>query len=151
MSPEDAAATKNKLHNMEMDLALKAQPQPGVDKILNTLKRRGKKMAILTRNDEKIGYITLKAAGLDHYFDLNSIIGRETCAPKPQPDGVHFLLDMWDAPRHLTLIIGDYLFDIQAGFKAGISTVHFDFRGKFLWPEFTNFGILQMKEILSMI
>ena len=110
----------------------------------------GKKLAILTRNGEEIGKATLKAAGLDHYFAEGMLIGRETCAPKPQPDGVHHLLKLWGADKSNTVIVGDYLYDIQAGFDAGIRTIHFDSQGLFPWPEYTHHKITRLQEINSL-
>jgi HAD superfamily hydrolase (TIGR01509 family) len=151
MSREDSVRARRRLHDLELELAYRAEPQPGVTDMLDMLVDKKRKLAILTRNDEDIGYATLKAAGLERYFDTNLVIGRETCAPKPQPDGVHYLLDLWQAPKNSTVIVGDYLYDIQAGFEAGISTVHFDRSGEFPWPRFTHFRITRIDDLLSMI
>lgn len=151
MPRAEAERARQRLHELEMELAYRAQPQPGAMEMLEALVTKKRNLAILTRNDEDIGHATLKAAGLDHYFDSQLVIGRETCAPKPQPDGVHYLLDIWQAPKSATVIVGDYLYDIQAGFEAGISTVHFDRLGKFPWPQYTHHCITSIEEILPMI
>lgn len=151
MHPEDAAQARARLHDLEMELACQAKPQPGLGHILDLLMGMGKKLGILTRNGEEIGHTTLRAAGLDRFFDREEVIGRETCAPKPYPDGVHYLMDRWNAPKESTLIVGDYLYDIQAGFEAGISTVHFDSLGEFRWPEYTHYRIRRMDQLLSMV
>lgn len=151
MNPAEAAAARARLHDLEMELAGQARPQPGVGRILDRLLDRGKKVGILTRNGEEIGHATLRAAGLNRYFDREEVIGRETCAPKPYPDGVHYLLGRWNAPKESTLIVGDYLYDMQAGHAAGISTVHFDSLGEFRWPEYTHYRIRRMDQLLSMM
>ena len=150
MSPEQADRTKSHLHEIEMELAYQAQPQPGVEVLLDTLRNSGKQLGILTRNGEEITHATLKAAGLSKFFNIDTIVGRDTCAPKPKPDGVHYLLDLWEAPRQQAVIVGDYLYDIQAGFDAGINTVHFDSVGQFLWPEFTHYRIQKLSDLVQL-
>lgn len=150
MPQDEARQTASALHDMEMELALLATPQPDAVMVLDALLEKGKKLAILTRNDEDIGRATLKAAGLDHYFPDEVIIGRETCAPKPLPDGVNHLLMLWGADRSDTVIVGDYLYDIQAGFEAGIHTVHFDFQGIFAWPEYTHHRVTRLQDIAQL-
>jgi HAD superfamily hydrolase (TIGR01509 family) len=150
MPRDQAEKMTQDLHDLEMDLAYLAKPQPDANMVLDALVASGKKLAILTRNGEEIGKATLKAAGLDHYFAEEMLIGRETCAPKPQPDGVHHLLNLWGADKSDTVIVGDYLYDIQAGFDAGIHTVHFDSQGLFPWPEYTHHKITRLQDINSL-
>ena len=151
MSPEQARRTHRQLHDLEMELAALATPQPGVFELLERLVDDGRRIGILTRNSEEIGYETLRAAGLSQFFPDKFVIGRETCAPKPQPDGVFHLLDLWSADPAETVIVGDYLYDIQAGHEAGIATVHFDSDGLFPWPQFTRHRVVRMAELLDRI
>ena len=146
-----AAEVTRKLHLLEMQLAREARPQPGVKSLLSRLRQAGKKLGILTRNGREIAHVTLAEAGLSSFFDKDSIISRDDCAPKPEPDGVHLLLDHWNAPREETVIVGDYLYDVQAGFEAGIRTVHFDSNGQFQWPQFTHHNITEISELHAMI
>ncbi|MXZ79847.1 MAG: HAD family hydrolase [Gammaproteobacteria bacterium] len=150
MTPDKAMAARRKLDQIETDLANRARPQPGIRLLLENLTGKGRKLAILTRNGERIGHLTLKAAGLDGFFDDEAVIGRETCAPKPDPAGVNHLLAMWNASRDTTLIVGDYLYDLKAGFDAGITTVHFDSTEAYSWPEYTHYRIARMDQLLTM-
>ncbi len=146
-----AAEAARQLHLLEMRLAREARPQPGVKDILTRLSQAGKKLGILTRNGREIAHATLAEAGLLSFFEKDSVISRDDCAPKPNPDGVHLLLDHWNAPREETIIVGDFLYDIQAGFDAGIQTVHFDSSGQFQWPQFTHYKITEISALHSMI
>jgi HAD superfamily hydrolase (TIGR01509 family) len=150
MPKDEAEAANQLLHDLEMDLAFQAQPQPQAKEVLQDLVDKGKELAILTRNGEEIGHATLKAAGLDEFFNHETIIGRDRCAPKPLPDGVFHLLNYWSAPKEKTVIVGDYLYDIQAGFDAGINTVHFDSTEVFQWPEYTHHKISRLKDISTL-
>ena len=151
MSAASAAEATQKLHLLEMRLAREAQPQPGVKDILTRLTEVGKRLGILTRNGREIAHTTLAEAGLSSFFEKDNVISRDDCAPKPNPDGVHLLLDHWNAPREETVIVGDFLYDIQAGFDAGIQTVHFDSSGRFEWPQFTHHKITEISALHSMI
>ncbi len=149
--PEDQAkAAIQMLHQLEMDLAYQAQPQPGVDSLLDQLIHKGKTLGILTRNGDKITHATLEAAGLSRFFEKRTIISRDSCLPKPNPDGVIHLLDLWQAEKDETVIVGDYLYDIEAGFKAGINTVHYDHQGVFAWPEFAHHKITRLDQLKAM-
>ena len=150
--PEDEAMDcGRRLHDLEMELAHQAKPQPGVFEVLDSLAQKDCRFGILTRNDEDIALATLEAAGLSGYFQEEAIVGRETCAPKPLPDGVHHLLNLWNAPKSETVMVGDYLYDIQAGFEAGVTTVHFDVHGDFSWPEYSHFCVNTLTELRSLV
>ncbi|MCY4150022.1 MAG: HAD family hydrolase [Gammaproteobacteria bacterium] len=151
MSDGEAAEIKRKLNKIETDLANQALPQPGIESLLSRLISRGCKVGILTRNDEQVARKTLRVAGLDAYFEDGAIIGRETCKPKPDPDGVLHLMEMWDATAESTLVVGDYLHDLKAGFAAGITTVHFDSSEMYEWPEYTHHRVPSIIQLLTMI
>jgi len=85
------------LFNIEMQIAAKATEQPGARELLEQLLSQGCRLGILTRNDCEIAIETLKAAGLSDFFTRNTILGRESCAPKPDPAGIYHHLSAWKA------------------------------------------------------
>lgn len=150
MPKDQAVAVNSRLHDIEMKIASLARPQPGAESLLQDLAKNGCRLGIVTRNDEDIAQATLTASGLDQFFEVDHVIGRETCAPKPEPDGVLHLLSKWRAsPRH-TVMVGDYLYDIEAGKRAGVRTVHFDSSGLFQWPEFTDHRVTRIGDIKAL-
>lgn len=150
--PVDAATeTRRRLHEIELAIADLAQPQPGAAVLLERIRSRGNRLGILTRNDEEIAEATLRASGLHHFFETGDVVGRETCAPKPAPDGVHHLLQRWSAAANLTVMVGDYLYDIEAGHRAGVNTIHFDSSGRFSWPMFTSHGVNRLHDIVGLL
>lgn len=151
MSPDQAEWTRRRLHDIEMEIAALARPQPDVTEVLQALTGQGRQLGILTRNDEDIALETLRASGLSGFFAEEYVIGRETCAPKPNPDGVHHLLGIWQASPQQTVMVGDFLYDIEAGRRAGVRTIHFDSSGAFPWPEFTDHGITELGQILGLL
>jgi len=151
MPPEQAADVHSRLHEIEMEIASLARPQPGAESLLQDLTTFGCRLGIVTRNDEDIAQATLTASGLDQFFEVDYVVGRETCAPKPQPDGVLHLLSKWAASPKNTVMVGDYLYDIEAGKRAGVRTVHFDSSGIFQWPQFTDHRVTRIADIKTLL
>lgn len=142
-----AAEKRKKLHELEMEIGAQSRAQPGAEETLALLQANGFKLGILTRNAEDIATTTLTAAGLASYFINTDIIGRDRCSPKPDPAGIHLLMAHWEASPANTVMVGDYLFDMQTGRNAGVSTVHFDTTGEFSWPELTDVTIQRLEDL----
>ena len=92
---------------------------------------RGIPSAVLTRNSRESAERTLHRWKLS----FSQIVTREDAPPKPDPAGVHLIADRWGLPPHQLVVIGDYLFDLQAGRRAGTRSVLFA-PGE--CPEFAN-------------
>jgi len=45
-------------------------------------------------------------------------------------------------------MVGDYVFDLQAGKNAGVATVHFDTDGQYPWPELTDFKVEKLSQLI---
>ena len=144
-------ALHQQLYDYEMELAHLARPQPGVQALLERLEGNGYQLGILTRNSLEIALTTLQACGLQRYFQTEHILGRECCAPKPDPAGVFQLMNKWGSYGENTVVVGDYLFDLQSGHSAGTYTIHFDVEGNCGWPEFTHYRISDFSEITRLI
>src|SRR5690606_3977078 len=83
-------------------------------------------------------HVTLAASGLEDLFDHRFVVGRERCAPKPDPAGVRMLMSAWGAAPEHTVMVGDYLFDMQAGRAAGAMTVLFRGSRGERWPDHSD-------------
>jgi len=147
MPVEQAAPLWESLNKMEADYADQSSLMHGASAILQKLQARGAQLAILTRNTMPIVDKTLRACGIEHFFPREAILDRDSCQPKPSPDGIHRLLDHWQADAENTVMVGDYLFDLQAGKSAGVTTIHIDQQGKFAWPEVADICIREFAEI----
>ncbi len=151
MEPKVAQQKHQELDAMELRMAADATTQPGCIELLDCLLARGAKLGILTRNGKQIAEATLAACGLDHYFTTETIVSRDCCTPKPDPAGIHQLLALWDAPINETVMVGDYLFDIEAGRAAGVASVHMDVTGQYAWPELTDVGVNSLAALQQQI
>jgi hypothetical protein len=47
-------------------------------------------------------------------------------------------------------MVGDYLYDLQAGRSAGALTVHVDATRSFRWPELADVGVGTLEELIPM-
>ncbi|NVN98577.1 MAG: HAD family hydrolase [Geobacteraceae bacterium] len=147
LSAAEAAAKHARLMEIEYDLAAKTSASPGAIELLERLQRRGAKVGILTRNTREIALHTLGMIGLGSYFSPGTILGRDEAVPKPHPEGIEMLLDVWGSAPHEAVMVGDYLFDLQVGRAAGTATIHVDQSGSFRWPELADLSVLTLEEL----
>lgn len=147
MPTEQAALMHQRLDEIEFELAAKATPQPGAEELLSTLIEAGIQIGILTRNGEAIARRTLEACDLLRFFDTRHVIGRDSCPPKPNPDGVHKLLRLWTAEPGNAVVIGDYVFDLQAGRNAGTATIYLDVDNTRQWHEHADMTVQSLEQI----
>ncbi len=150
--PEDEAAQLHKqLDAMEYEIAEQATAQPGASNLLEHLKSTGTHLGILTRNGKGIAHATLDACGLRHFFADEYVVSRDCCTPKPDGAGVELLLQRWNATPESSVMVGDFLFDLQAGRNAEVATVHLDVSGEFSWPDLTDVEVLNLNELLNRV
>lgn len=146
--PEAEAARRHaRLHEIEILLAHKAQPSPGALAAIEKLHQSGAQLGILTRNDRNIALLTLEVIGMRHYFAAKDVLGRDEAPPKPDPTGIHHLLSNWDADPSEAVMVGDYLFDLQAGRAAGTTTVHVGRPDGKSWHEYTDYAVASLSDL----
>lgn len=151
LDPESALQKHRELDAMELRMADDATPQPGCVALLDHLVSTGSQVGILTRNGKKIAEATLKACGIDDYFEPVTIVSRDCCEPKPHPAGVIQLMQHWKADENETVMVGDYLFDLEAGRRAGVTSVHLDVTAQYAWPEMTDVRVSSLPDLQSYI
>lgn len=106
------------LYRHEQLAAGTARINPGVQEFLSWLDERGIRRALLSRNSRAAVNVVLNRCRLS--FD--TIITREDAPFKPRPHGLWEICTVWDLPPNQVLMIGDYLYDVQAGKSAGTRT-----------------------------
>lgn len=98
------------------------RPFPGVVEILQTYKKRGIKMAVVTNKSTSPSQKIIDATGLAAYMDL--VQGDGDGLPlKPNPDLLWYAMKKLDAVPEKTLMVGDNFTDIGAARNAGIKSV----------------------------
>lgn len=145
-----AAEVNQQLDDLELEIASRAIAQPHSAELLSLLTEQGRAVGIVTRNGHEIALATLQACGLRRFFKPEFVISRDCCEPKPSPDGVNLLLNRWSATNSGAVMVGDYLFDLEAGKNAGIATVHLDVDGAFLWPEYSDYKVTSLEPLAAL-
>lgn len=148
---EEAQTKRHELDVMELEMARHATLQPGSVELLDHLEGKGAALGIVTRNGRAIADATLAACGLERYFTAESIISRDCCTAKPDPAGVELAMTRLDGSISSTVMVGDYLFDLSAGRRAGVLTVHLDVGGQFAWPDETDIGVTSLPALLALL
>jgi hydrogenase expression/formation protein HypE len=111
------------LDEWEIEAARGSIPNLGAERCLQTMKRWGVLLGILTRNSlqsVKQALMAFDGVGMD---DFAAVITRETSRPKPHPEGVYQAADQMGVQTSEILMVGDFRFDVLAGKAAGARTV----------------------------
>jgi HAD superfamily hydrolase (TIGR01509 family) len=92
---------------------------PGVAELLHELRRRKIHVGIVTRNGGSFAHATLRRLQLP----IELVMSRDDAAPKPSPDALLKILEVWGIPAVRSAMVGDFRFDLEAGRAAGMRAV----------------------------
>lgn len=146
--PEPQAAELGaRLDAIELRLAREVTAAPGAARLIRHLRDSGKHMGILTRNLQAVAVSSLEVLGIADCFAPEHILGRAEALPKPDPAGIHHLLDLWSVTPGEAIMVGDYRFDLEAGRAAGCRTclLH-EHNG---WPELADWHLSDCARLLD--
>lgn len=144
----EAQPLHRKLDEIELEIAHQSTAAPGAAALLEKLTANGCQLGILTRNNAPNISATLQAAGLAHFFAAHTLVSRDCAAPKPNPDGIHLLLERWGARAETAVMVGDHLFDLDTGRNAGTATIHVDRSGVFPHQQQADLSVQELDELL---
>jgi HAD superfamily hydrolase (TIGR01549 family) len=148
---QEALVLRDRLQRIEMDLARVTVAARGAHELLRRLRDNGSRLGILTRNTRENALRTLELIGLGGFFETSHILGREQALPKPDPEGIFRLARYWGAPSMDMVMVGDYLYDLQAGRRSGALTIHVAAGRGFCWPEFTDLPVNSLEELVPWV
>jgi HAD superfamily hydrolase (TIGR01549 family) len=124
---------------------------PDVEETLSTLKKDGKKIALLTTKSQDQAQNILHHFKLNRYFD--EIMGRRNgIEVKPSPEPLIFICNSLSVLPEETIMIGDSELDVQCGKNAGAKTcaVTWGYRLEFLLEkEKPDYLVKNILELLS--
>ncbi|MDR7481852.1 MAG: HAD-IA family hydrolase [Armatimonadota bacterium] len=95
---------------------------PGVPEMLDALRARGCRMAIVTSKRRRTTELAMHAFGL-HRWVAAVVTEQDVPRPKPAPDPIWQALRALGATPPEALMVGDGVFDIEAGKRAGTTAV----------------------------
>jgi len=108
------------LHEIEMKAAEEGRMLPGVKEALISLKRKGIKVGIVTRNCEEA--VRKVLPDIEKFCDV--FISRDSIKKvKPHPEQLTSVVKALHVTGEETLMVGDHTIDIQAGERVGMKTV----------------------------
>ncbi|MBN1389087.1 MAG: HAD family hydrolase [Candidatus Thermoplasmatota archaeon] len=109
----------SRLEEMEKEAARKAEIAPGARELLELCRDLGMKVVVITRNSLEATTLTLDVLGIE----VDMILSREHAAPKPSPEAINIVLDHYGIEPYQMAFVGDYIYDVQAGNRAGVRTI----------------------------
>lgn len=119
LDPETPDALNRFLACYDDRLLIHTRPYDGMVEALATLKTACS-LAVLTNKPTGATIRILAGLGLDAYFD--GVVGGDTPhGRKPNPDGLHHLMDAAGAAPVSTVLVGDSPIDLQTARRAGVS------------------------------
>jgi HAD superfamily hydrolase (TIGR01549 family) len=118
LTPEDQRSAREILDRHEQQAVERASLHCGVAEFLAWLDTVGVRRGIFSRNSRRSVEAVLRRLGL--VFD--TIVAREDGPYKPHPHGLWQICEAWQVTPAEVVMIGDYLFDLQAGRAAGTHT-----------------------------
>ncbi len=125
--PSRRREAESAIEAIELSAADRAGEQPGAAELLAYLRRTAIKIGILTRNSRASIERSLACMSGFSAADFDLIITRDDDpAVKPSPEGVLAACARFDLSPSEVMVVGDYLYDVEAGQAAGAPTVFFD-------------------------
>jgi phosphoglycolate phosphatase len=108
------------LHEVELKAAEEGKLLPGVEAALESLRGRGLKVGIVTRNcEEAVRKVVPDIEAFCDVFVPRDLIKRV----KPHPEQLTSVLKALHVTGEETVMVGDHPIDIQAGKRVGMRTV----------------------------
>lgn len=103
----------------EMEAAGEARLDPSVVELFDWIDRQGLKRGVITRNSREVVSLISENTGID----FGAVVAREDAPPKPDPESVLAACRELEVDPVACVMVGDYVFDIDAGRNAGCRTV----------------------------
>lgn len=119
MSQEERLRAEDILHYHEQQAIEASRLNPGALETISALRQGGIQVGVLTRNQRDNAVEVARR----HNLEFDAILGREDGPVKPDSFGVLNLCNKFRVEPHETLVVGDYLFDLQCAKSAGAIAV----------------------------
>jgi phosphoglycolate phosphatase len=108
------------LHAVEMNAAQEGNLIPGAKATLRSLREKGIKVGIITRNCEDA--VRKVFPDIDRFCDV--FVSRNFVKKvKPHPDHLTFVTQSLNISGEEAVMVGDHIIDIQAGKRVGMKTI----------------------------
>lgn len=151
-SPSERQEAVATLDRCEIEAAAQTVPNSGAERVIANLKNDGLKVGVISRNSRRSierALANFETTGIE---DFDIVISRDTpVPPKPRPDGIVHAAEVLGVSIEEILVVGDFVFDIDAGHRAG-TLCAFITNGKEVdIPEKSDFIIHSLDELLPIV
>jgi len=119
MSAADRKKAEEILYKHEQSAIEHSVLNAGAPETLKQLRQRGIHIGIMTRNTR----LNASAVAKKHNIEFDAVVDRNDGPVKPDPFGVKRLCKFFKVKPQQTLVVGDYLFDLQSAKAAGATAV----------------------------
>jgi HAD superfamily hydrolase (TIGR01509 family) len=148
MSPRQRKDAEKILHYHEQRAVIESKLNDSAKKTLEALHKAKIKIGILTRNKRRNALAIAKKHGLR----FNAVIDRDDGPVKPDAFGVLRICEKFGVRPEETLMVGDYLFDLQCAKAAGsIAVLLTNHEQADKFAEYADFCIERIDQILEII
>jgi hydrogenase expression/formation protein HypE len=153
--PHQQQESMDKLVRFENEAAEKSVPNSGAEETVSYLRSKGLRVGIISRNGRESILLALRNFNKLKAADFDLILSRDDpVQPKPNADGVLLAAKTFGVKTAELLMVGDYVFDIQAGHQAGAVTVLLDNRPESVPSvppsDYTISGLADLKKIVRL-
>ena len=149
LGEEERRRAEEILHRHEITAADACELHVGAEEVLAGLRERGVKTALLTRNSAACAERVLSR----HSLELDYVATRDNRPHKPHPDSILNITRRLGISPGETLMVGDYLYDLQAAEAAGTDSALL-LEGKRELPAFApmaTYCIRELREVLRLV
>jgi len=119
MSPAQRQKTEEILYKHEQLAVEHSTLNKGAAQAFDWLKKNNIPVGILTRNTKH----NAAAVAEKHNLEFHAIFDRHDGPPKPDPFGIKKLCEFFKVKPQETLVVGDYLYDLQSAKAAGTTAI----------------------------
>jgi len=122
--PEQRKKAYTALDEFEIEAARQSMPNAGAESLLRHLRSLGIPTGLISRNSLNSISLSLDNFPGTTLGDFDIVITRDDpVEPKPSPDCILMAAKKLGIAADQIIVVGDYIFDIQAGSRAGAVTV----------------------------
>ncbi|QSZ32088.1 hypothetical protein DSL72_001657 [Monilinia vaccinii-corymbosi] len=153
LPPSDQEVAHEKVRAIEREAMLTQVPQPGLQTLFTYLGNLSPPLplAILTRNHlPPVQHLLTTHLPRTPF---SPILTRDFQPPKPHPAGILHIAQQWNVDPLDTIMVGDSIDDMRAGFLAGATTVLVgnDVNAELWEHEFTDLVVRRLDDLVRIL
>lgn len=148
MDPDQQRQAESILTRHETHAAQNSELNEGATELLSHLRKQKIPIGLLTRNTRENTFHIAQ----QHHLSFDAIVARHDGPPKPDAYGVLKLCHELKSSPSETLVVGDFLHDLQAARNAGAIPVLIKTHPNAdKYQDYADYSILHMGEVLDII